>query len=218
MAERCAVIGIGQTKHDVKRTDVSLPGLLREAIQTAKASGNTAFFLRATRPFWEDDGLPASLWSDTIFERVLVSQIAEAGEYRIRVWINGDNALRVDRLGAQAGPALIETLARVRPSTKGELEIIGHFSWGSDPYTGGEKYVLGPGDVTRFGKMMSRNVGPIFWAGEHHKSRDQGVEAALASGERAARELQEDFGVAVYRVRTDFGKLCFTAAVLGSIR
>lgn len=171
-----------------------LPGLLREAIQSAKASGNTAFFLRATRPFWEDDSLPASLWSDTIFERVLVNHVAEAGEYRIRVWINGDNAMRVDRLGVQAGPALIETLARVRPSTRGNLEVIGHFSWGSDPYTGGEKYVLGPGDVTRFGKMMSRNVGPIFWAGEHHKSRDQGVEAALASGERAARELLEDLG------------------------
>ncbi len=171
-----------------------LPGLLREAIQTAKASGNTAFFLRATRPFWEDDGLPASLWSDTIFERVLINPEVEAGEYRIRVWINGDNAMRVDRLGPQAGPALIETLSRVRPSTEGNLEIIGHFSWGSDPYTGGEKYVLGPGDVTRFGKMMSRNVGPIFWAGEHHKSRDQGVEAALASGERAAREILKDLG------------------------
>ncbi len=35
MAERCAVIGIGQTKHDVKRTDVSLPGLLREAVDRA---------------------------------------------------------------------------------------------------------------------------------------------------------------------------------------
>jgi acetyl-CoA C-acetyltransferase len=35
MAERCAVIGIGQTKHDVKRTDVSLPGLLREAVERA---------------------------------------------------------------------------------------------------------------------------------------------------------------------------------------
>ena len=31
MAERCAVIGIGQTKHAAKRDDVSIPGLLREA-------------------------------------------------------------------------------------------------------------------------------------------------------------------------------------------
>ena len=31
MAERCAVIGIGQTKHASQRSDVSIPGLVREA-------------------------------------------------------------------------------------------------------------------------------------------------------------------------------------------
>ncbi len=31
MAERCGVIGIGQTRHDARRIDVSMPGLLREA-------------------------------------------------------------------------------------------------------------------------------------------------------------------------------------------
>jgi acetyl-CoA C-acetyltransferase len=31
MAELCGVIGIGQTKHDAKRIDVSMPGLVREA-------------------------------------------------------------------------------------------------------------------------------------------------------------------------------------------
>ena len=35
MAERCAVVGIGQTKHDAKREDVSMPGLLREAARRA---------------------------------------------------------------------------------------------------------------------------------------------------------------------------------------
>ena len=37
MAERCAVIGIGQTKHSESRKDVSLPGLLREAALRALA-------------------------------------------------------------------------------------------------------------------------------------------------------------------------------------
>ena len=32
---RCAVIGIGQTKHASKRADVSIPGLVREAAQRA---------------------------------------------------------------------------------------------------------------------------------------------------------------------------------------
>ena len=32
MAERCAVVGIGQTKHGAKRTDVSMAGLVRDAV------------------------------------------------------------------------------------------------------------------------------------------------------------------------------------------
>src|SRR5574338_1499066 len=37
MAERCAVIGIGQTKHTAARKDVSMPGLVREAAERALA-------------------------------------------------------------------------------------------------------------------------------------------------------------------------------------
>ncbi|MFP6625248.1 MAG: thiolase domain-containing protein, partial [Myxococcota bacterium] len=35
MAERCAVIGVGQTQHTAKRTDVSQVGLIREAARRA---------------------------------------------------------------------------------------------------------------------------------------------------------------------------------------
>lgn len=167
--------------------DPPLPAKLRRLVQTAKASANTAFFLRATSAFWESDGLPPSLWSDTIFERVFVGP-DPSGDHRVRVWVNGDNARRVDALGEQAGEILLHTLAKIRPSTKGKLEILGSYAWGADPLVGGEKYVLAPGDLARFGQTVSEPVGPIFWAGEHHKSRDQGLEAALQSGERAAAE------------------------------
>ena len=123
-----------------------------------------------------------------------MSERPEGGDYRVRVWINGDNAMRVDRLGDAAGPLLLDTLARLRPSTKGNLEIMGHVSWGADPLIGGEKHVLGPGDISRYGKVVSEPVGPMHWAGEHHKSRDQGAEAALESGERAAREVLQALG------------------------
>ena len=35
MAERCAVIGVGQTHHKAKRDDVSIAGLVREAAKAA---------------------------------------------------------------------------------------------------------------------------------------------------------------------------------------
>ena len=35
MAERCAVIGVGQTQHTTCRADVSIAGLVREAVDRA---------------------------------------------------------------------------------------------------------------------------------------------------------------------------------------
>lgn len=43
MAERCAVVGIGQTKHDAKRIDVSMPGLVREAALRALTDAGLTF-------------------------------------------------------------------------------------------------------------------------------------------------------------------------------
>jgi acetyl-CoA C-acetyltransferase len=43
MAERCAIVGIGQTKHDTMRIDVSLPGLLREAVGRAFADAGVTW-------------------------------------------------------------------------------------------------------------------------------------------------------------------------------
>ena len=41
--ERCAVVGIGQTKYAAKRKDLSIPGLLREAALRALADADLTF-------------------------------------------------------------------------------------------------------------------------------------------------------------------------------
>src|SRR5699024_10262684 len=43
MAEHCAVIGIGQTKYQESRKDVSIPGLLREAANRALEDAEMTF-------------------------------------------------------------------------------------------------------------------------------------------------------------------------------
>ena len=43
MAELCGVVGIGQTKYDAKRIDVSMPGLLREATLRALEDAELTF-------------------------------------------------------------------------------------------------------------------------------------------------------------------------------
>jgi len=43
MSQRCAVVGIGQTKHDTMRVDVSLNGLVREAVDRAMADADVGW-------------------------------------------------------------------------------------------------------------------------------------------------------------------------------
>jgi monoamine oxidase len=166
----------------------ALPATLQEALSAAQMSGNTQFVIYTDHKYWEEDGLPPSLWSDTIFERVFAEFEGDTLDH-LRVWINGDNAGRVDALGDGAEAALLDTLGRLRPSMKGHLRVACRNSWGANPLIGGEKYVLGPGQVSRFGGALAKPVGAIHWAGEHHKSKEVGIEAALQSGERAANEI-----------------------------
>lgn len=44
-------------------------------------------------------------------------------------------------------------------------------------------------DLRRRQCLAVAGAGLVHWAGEHHKSRDQGAEAALQSGERTATAL-----------------------------
>lgn len=166
-----------------------LPTPLDEAVEEAGSSGNTQFVLTTSEPFWEEDGLPPSIWSDTVFERLFVEFNEDDSVNHLRIWINGDNADRVDAMGDKAADELLETLARIRPSTKGKLTVHHQVRWKAEELIGGEKYVMAPGHVTRFARHMAAPVGPIHWAGEHHKSLEVGIEAALQSGERAAAEI-----------------------------
>jgi monoamine oxidase len=168
----------------------ALPADQAALIAEGHVSDNTQFILAARTPFWESDGLPASLWSDTRFERMIVTTGDDGEVDLIRVWINGIGATRVDALSLEAASAeLLETITSVRPASRGQLEVVGHISWGLDPLIRGEKFCFGPGQVSRFASIMARPFGGIHWAGEHHKSLEIGIEAAVESGERAALEI-----------------------------
>lgn len=167
----------------------AIPAPLGEAIEAARSSGNTQFILKTKSRFWEEDGFAPSLWSDTVFERLFVEFNEDDSVNHLRIWINGDNAGRVDAMGDAAADQLLETLARIRPSTAGRLEVVHQVSWAAEPLIQGEKYVMAPGEVTRFARHMATPVDTLHWAGEHHKSLEVGIEAALAAGERAAGEI-----------------------------
>jgi monoamine oxidase len=59
-------------------------------------------------------------------------------------------------------------------------------AWHREPESGGAWANWAPGQVTDFGAALAQPHGRIHFAGEHTGTGLRGIEAAIASGERAA--------------------------------
>jgi acetyl-CoA C-acetyltransferase len=94
MAERCAVIGVGQTQHDVKRIDVSQVGLVREAALRALEDAGLQ---------WKDIDAVVIGKAPDLFEGVMMPELflAEA------LGCSGKPMLRVHTAGSVGGSTAI---------------------------------------------------------------------------------------------------------------
>ncbi|MDJ0709498.1 MAG: NAD(P)/FAD-dependent oxidoreductase [Woeseiaceae bacterium] len=140
------------------------------------------------RNFWEDDGLPSSIWSDTPFERFAVLGRGENGAPSSAIaFINGDQAFRFNFMtDKQVADYTLRELARIRPSTAGALEPIVVQSCHRDVHGAGDWVYWRPGQVTDYAPYMRESHGRIHFCGEHTALMERGMEGAFESGERAA--------------------------------
>jgi monoamine oxidase len=102
---------------------------------------------------------------------------------------------------AEPSPAVIdEALGRIERLVPGVRE---HFngrawldSWPHDPWSSGSYLGFGPGQYTRYWGLLGEPEGRIHFAGEHTSTFGQGyLDGAIESGERAARDVLDDFGL-----------------------
>lgn len=102
---------------------------------------------------------------------------------------------------AEASPAVIEQalgrLERLVPSVRARFNGRAWLdNWPHDPWTRGSYLGFGPGQYTRYWGLLASPEGRIHFAGEHTSTFGQGyLDGAIESGERAARELLDHFGL-----------------------
>ncbi len=175
------------------RIEPVLTGIQEQAVKTMDFTLSTQVHITAKRPFWEDDGLPPSMWTDGPAGMVSASR-NEAGEITsLAARASGFMARYLDRLGPEgAKAAVIKYMEEIRPAAKGQLTALHFHSWELDPFAGGGNYMVwGPGEVTAFhGKLWARH-GRISFCGQYTSTLHRGMEGAMASGERAASEVIE---------------------------
>lgn len=152
----------------------------------------TQFHLVAKQPFWEQDGLSPSMWTDGPLGLVLAQRFfgKENEVTSLTVWCRGNNGLFIDRFGIEGGKQLIlDEFARLRPASKGKLSVAAVHSWTADPFSAGDWAIYEPGQVSGFQNVVAQPHERLYFAGEHTAVGSRGVEAALESAERATLEV-----------------------------
>lgn len=166
-------------------------------ITNALYMGTSHFFFAVTAPYWERDGLEPGLITDGAIERVFANKGTSGEVEWLDVWVNGAGTLPFDACAPEYAMNFVTAeLARIRPAMKDAVRPLGNYSWRRNPYVGGNKHIFRPGEVRRYGNVIAKPWQRLHFAGEHTRDIEPGMEAAAATGERAAFEVLERMGKA----------------------
>lgn len=164
----------------------------QRAITTLGGIPITHFHVVPKKPFWETDGLSPSMWTNGPLGAVLAQRLPDTMKQidSLTVWCRGANGQFIDRFGVEEGKRIIiDEFARLRPASKGLLEVAAVHSWMADPFAAGGWAIFEPGQVSAFQKSVARPHQRLFIAGEHTSVGSRGMEGALESSERVSLEV-----------------------------
>lgn len=170
-----------------------VPGLQRRGIDELAYSKTTLIAFRVDEPYWEQDGLPPTLWTDTPIGQLLAFPYGPGGETQSAyLWMMGDDATEADKLSSQQLLEKSKTiLERIRPKAAKALAPLKVFSWQKERYTGGTWASWAPGQISAFANEIGRAHGRIHFCGEHTARLDRGMEGAMESADRVTLEILE---------------------------
>lgn len=174
------------------KIEPKLHGLQAEAVDTLHYQSISILFVRAETPFWDQDGLAPSMWTDSPMGSVTAQRFGATPEEvtGLMVQARGNLAKRWDAMPPeQLKQMVVAGIEAVRPAARGKLRATFLQSWALEPFNRGDWSVWGPGQISRFALEMSKPAGRVHFAGEHTATSNRGLEAAFESSERVALEI-----------------------------
>ncbi len=165
-----------------------LPSYLARMVASLPYTRASFAYIAARTPFWREDGLPETLWTDD----PLIGRVFVLGDDppMLKLWTTGGGADMLDRMPADvASREIIQRIERMRPSSRGRIEVLRHYSWQKSPYARGIYHHIGTGMARTLAGATQLGLPRLYFAGEHLAVASSGMEGALESGERAAMHI-----------------------------
>jgi len=163
--------------------------LTRQAISTMPYANTARMYLQVEKPFWEEDGLSPSFSTDgPIGMFWAIDKKQSSMPQRAMVVLVGESGRQIS---TKKNPEdfIIQELERLRPASKGLFTKLTYKDWAADPLQRGCGFSLAAGQVNDFARDMIRPWQRLYFAGEHTRRYDFGMEAALESSERVVSEI-----------------------------
>ena len=175
--------------------DPEPPPAQKAAIDELGYTPCTQIHYAVKQPYWEQDGMPPSMWTDALPGRFMALKNDPGSPDAVTsclAYVNGHSALKLAHMEEEAAIAAVTAeLVRLRPSLKDALDPVYLWKWSNNPYAGGAYAYWKPGQITAFAATIAQPHGRIHFAGEHTARLNRGMEGAMESGERAAVEILE---------------------------
>ncbi len=168
-----------------------VPDVQRQAWRRLRYQKAFIVYLEVLEPFWKEDGLPPTTWSDGPTEYgVLVNpDVKPPGIMMFHV--NGDGVERFRGMDStRAGEFVLHEFERIRPAARGKVRLAHVHDWTNYRFCKGHIAYFMPGDIGRFANAMGRPVGRLYFAGEHLGRQHLGLEAACESAQDAVMTIK----------------------------
>ncbi|WP_394728804.1 flavin monoamine oxidase family protein [Altererythrobacter sp. GH1-8] len=172
--------------------DPVLTGPQAQAVQALGYLPISMVFITAKSPFWEEDGIAPSVWTDGVLGNVMAQKFGDDPD-EITGFVVQSRASLADYWDDLGGDTVkemvVNKIEELRPAAKGKIEAHSYWSWGEQAFTGGDLSYFKPGQVAAFVNEMSNPSGRLHFCGEHTATSARGLEGAMESSERVVLEV-----------------------------
>lgn len=165
----------------------------QEVVEDFQYGAHTLVFLQMRRRFWEADGLSGWTVTDSSPSNVSIEPVGR--ETRRAVLAASNDGATASQLADLPEDELVGSvlsgLDESYPQVREHIEGAATYAWSDDPWMRGGLSSYRPGQMWRYYPVVARPEGRIHFAGEHTSRLSNQMDGAVASGRRAAREVDE---------------------------